>query len=124
MSIQADIMTALANVADGRVYPESAPEGMDPPYVIMRRIVYDPIMTLNGRAAVAKSTYIFECWGQKSKESTAKAASLATALDVRAAIEASATGLQPFFEAVSGEDFVPQTLEMMEPLTVSFWHDD
>jgi hypothetical protein len=136
MSIQSDIISALAGVAGNRVYPDAAPEGVTPPLVIVRRTLYEPLALLLGSSGIAKSTFTFECWGAKpsligqlttSQSKMAKSSALATASEVKAAIIGGTAG-SPFrtyfFEAVDGEDFDPQTLEMMEPVSASFWHQD
>lgn len=136
MSIHSQIKDALEGVAGNRVYPDAASDKAVPPLVIIRRVLYEPLPLLSGPSGIAKSTFSFDCWGANpvnvgqltpQEIRTAKASALATAAEVRAAITGDSSG-SPFstfyFEPVSGEDFEPQTLEVMEPVSASFWHDE
>lgn len=130
MTIEADIVTALSGVADDRVFPNAAPESVPAPLIIMRRIGYDPLMLLTGSAGIAKSTFIFMCWGAKTGDTPetrkgAKKRAMELASDVRAAINGDSSGssFTSFFEEpVDSDDFEPETLEIMEPVSFSFWH--
>lgn len=123
MSIQSDIITALAGVADDKVYPAGeVPDDTEPPFVAYRRTLLEPVMTLQGYAGVSKSTFIFECWGQKTDSVSAKQASLTLADEVIAAIDADTTIRTKYREPVSGEEYEPDVLELMEPVQYSFFH--
>lgn len=121
MTIHADIVTALAAVASGKVYPDAAPENVEPPLVIYRRIAYEPLMTLQGYAGQAKSTFLFECWAKPTTATTGKAAALTLAGQVQAAIDAGTFGSK-WREDVSGDQYDIETSELMEPVQYSFWH--
>ena len=116
MSIQSDIVTALASVAGGRVYPEAAPEDAALPFVIYRRTLYEPVMTLTGYAGATRSAFMFECWA------TTKAVALSTAAAVQSAIEAAAPITTKYREPASGEDFEPASDQYVEPVAYTFWH--
>ena len=122
MSIHSDIVTALAAIAGGRVYPDAAPENLAPPLVIYRRVGYEPLMTLQGYANLAKSTFVFECWAAPTATVTAKAAALTLAGQVQAAIDAASGLASKWREPVSGDEYDIETLELMEPVQYSFWH--
>ena len=122
MTIHSDIVTALAGVASGKVYPDAAPEGVEPPLVLYRRVSYDPLMTLQGYAGLAQSTFLFECWGKPTTLITAKASALALAASVQAAIDASTVLTSRFRVPVTGEEYDVNTMELMEPVQYSFWH--
>lgn len=123
MSIDSTIVTALASVASGKVYPASGvPEKVLPPFVVYRRLSRRDINTLNGTSGDVNSEYLFECWGKRTAIANAKAASEALATDVRAAIEASAALVPKYPVDVSAEEFEPETLELMEPVGYGFWH--
>lgn len=122
MSIQADIVTALSGVADDKVYPAGeVPDDTEPPFVAYRRTLLDPVMTLQGYAGTSKSVFIFECWGQKTASVSAKQSSLTLADEVIDAIDASSI-LTKYREPVSGEEYEPEVLELMEPVQYAFWH--
>lgn len=114
MSIQSDITTALAAVASGQVYPDAAPEDAAMPFVVYRRIGYDPVMTLQGAADAARSTFVFESY----------ATTLNGALTVAAAVVAAIVAAFPgaYREPGDGEDYQPVVDAFMEPVTYSFWH--
>jgi hypothetical protein len=124
MSIQSDVISALSTVAGGNVRANYAEKTITPPLVVVRRVAYEPVMKLTGPAGFAKSTFMFDCWGKKASGSTAKAASLALADDVKAAMAAQPLTFIRYQEAVDGEQVDIATLEQMEPLQYSFWHDD
>lgn len=116
MSIQGDIVTALAGIAGDRVYPDAAPQDASMPFVIYRRVVKDPLMTLAGYAGSTRSSYLFESWA------TTKAESDAVSAAVVAAIEAAVAITTKYREPVSAEEYEPQVDSFMEPVQFSFWH--
>lgn len=128
MSIQSEIISALAGVAGDRVFPDSTPESVPAPMVVVKRIGFEPLNVLTGTTGLAKSTFLFTCWGSRLDEPRKKGAktiALETAAAVRLAVYGGTSGspFSTFFEeAVSGEDFEPETLEVMEPVSFSFWH--
>ena len=123
MSIQSDIITALAAVAGGRVYPTGeVPEDAPLPLVTYRRILHAPIMTLTGYEGTTNSVFVFECWGETTGTTSAKQVALDTAAAVVAAIDAAAGLTRKYRTDVSGEDYDAETLETMEPVQYSFWH--
>ena len=129
MSIESDIITALSGVAGGRVYPVGeVPENLlantatQKTFVAYRRLSYDPVMTLAGPEGDARSQMLFECWGGKTASTSAKQSALSLAASVRAAINAAAGLTRKYEVQVSGEDFEPETLEVMEPVLFDFWH--
>ncbi len=116
MSIQSDVITALAGVASDRVYPEAAPQDAVLPIVIYKRAHFEPLMTLTGYAGTTKSTFVFECWG------TTKAEALSIADSVTAAIDAAAGITIKFREPIGGENYESQSDQYVEPVSYSFWH--
>jgi hypothetical protein len=116
MSIQSDIVTALAAVAGGRVYPQAAPQDAALPFVVYRRTAYEPVNLLQGAATNARSTFTFECWG------TTLDSALTTAAAVVAAVEAAAPLASRFRVDGSGDDYEPVADVFMEPISYSFWH--
>src|SRR5262245_22152618 len=120
MSIQADITTATASVAGGRVYQDGeVPEGAAYPLVTFRRTLENPIMTLQGYSGLTISEFRFECWGADTATQTAKASAMATADALVAAIEAAQPSTLPsqWRLPVSGEDYDTVTLEEMQPVS-------
>lgn len=115
MSIQSDIVTALAGVAGGRVYPQAAPEDAAMPFVIYRRVSQTPLTTLQGFEGNINSVFTFDCYA------STYAAALALAADVRSGIEGSAALLE-YRDAGSGEDYEPVVDAFMEPVSFGFWH--
>lgn len=122
MSIQSDIVTALANVCGGRVYPSGEiPDDAPLPLVVFRRTTLNRVPTLGGYSGISISDFVFECWGEKSETQSAKAVALATADAVRSAINASA--IRDKWDLVlGGEDYDAETLEEMEPVGFGFAH--
>lgn len=124
MSIESDIVTALA--AFSYVYPEGeVPEGVDRPLVTYRRTLYDHPQFLQGSGiGLVHSEFTFECWAEKTRTASAKAGSLAIAIAVRAALEASAalTAANRFEIPTPGDQYEPEVLAIMEPVSYSFWH--
>lgn len=116
MSIQSDVVTALAGIADDRVYPNEAPEKTEFPYVVFQRISHEPLMTLAGYAGVTKSTFMFECWAKTYAEA------MDLAEDVRTAIEAAVAPVHKFREVGDPDDHEPAVGAYVEPVLFSFWH--
>ena len=116
MSIQSSIVTALAAVASGRVYPGALPKDGLLPAVVYRRIGFEPVMTLQGPADNGKSTFLFECYA----DSLAVALSLAT--DVITAITAYAPLAGAFREQSDGEEYIEVVDVFQESVIYSFWH--
>lgn len=123
MSIESDLVTALAGVASGNVFPVGeVAEGTLPPFVAYRCAKRIPVQTLEGVTVIVQSIFIFECWGVKTSSKSAKKASLDLAADVIAALDADVTIANKFREPVSGEEYDDQVLELMEPVQYSLWH--
>lgn len=123
MSIESDVVTALATVAGGNVFPVGeVAEGTLPPLVAYRCVRRNPIMTLQGYAGITQSIFVFECWGKKTDSKTAKQASLDLAADVVAALDAAVGISNKYREPVAGEEYDADVLELMEPVQYSLWH--
>lgn len=114
MSFQADLMTALASVAGGRVYPQAAPENASYPLVNYRVLNKSPISTIDGVVHATDYQVVFECWAKTY------ASALSTADAVRAAVIASGLNYTPTEEP--GEDYEPQVDSYMEPVYYVFMH--
>jgi uncharacterized protein DUF3168 len=117
MTIQKDVMDALAGLS-APVHQEFAPEGTPLPYVIVRRVSSEPLNLLSGYSGQTKSTFVFECWERKKSAAVELAAAVRSAIEGATAIETKSR------EPVSGEDFAPEILVLMEPVEFSFWHDE
>ena len=114
MSFQSDLITALAAVAGGRVFPAVAPEGTVYPLVNYRVQNKEPIVTIDGVVHATDYQVVFECWAKTYAQA------LATADAVRAAIYAS--GLDYSVAPEPGEDYEAQTDAYMEPVHFTFLH--
>lgn len=113
MSLQSDIVTALAAVASGRVYPQIAPEGAAYPLVNYRIINKEPIVTIHGTVEATEYQVVFECWG------ATYSSALSTADAVRAAIVAS-SALDHSYIPEPGEEYDVAGDSFMEPVYFSF----
>lgn len=114
MSIQSDIVTALASVAGGRVYPQVAEQDAVMPFVVYRLLSKTPAQKMNGSAGLINTIVEFACWAETY------AAAIALAENVRTAINAAS--LISYEDSSSGEDYEPQTDAFVEPVTFGFWH--
>lgn len=113
MSLQSSLITALANVAGGKLYAQIIPADARPPYVAYRVLAKDPLSTLDGSTQMTRYSVAFECYGRSYEEA------LSTAAAVSAAIASS--GLTYFPEPSPGEDYIPEADEFMEPVFAGFW---
>lgn len=113
MSLQSDIVTALAAVAGGRVYPQAAPAETAFPFVVYRIVSKEPLATLGGILEATRYTVVFDAWA------TTYASALSTADAVRTAIDASA--LNSFHASAPGEDYEPVVDAFVEPVHYGFW---
>lgn len=116
MSIQSDIVTALASVASGRVYPQVAPAEAALPFVVYRVLSKNPLGLLTGHGGVTQFSVVFECYA------ATYAAALTLAGQVATAIEAAAT-LTEYREQSPGEEYEPVIDVFMEPVYFGFWHN-
>lgn len=120
MSVHDDLCDILdaADVAESGAYSEALPgdvEGGE--YVIIRRTLNDPQMTLNGYAGITRDVFVFECWSDDKARSIAMAAAVAMALDADTSYpmkQREAPG--------ETEDFDPEVMKRMEPVQYSIWH--
>ena len=108
MTIQADIVTALAGIASGRVYPQIAPENATYPLVNYRILNKAPITTIHGTTLATDYTVVFECWA------TTYSGALTLAESVRTAINASTLNKVEADEP--GEEYDVQADSFMEPV--------
>lgn len=114
MSLQSDIITALASVASGNVYPQAAPEKVSLPFVIYRVLSKDTLQMLNGSLDQTNSLVVFECWADDYAEA------LTVSAAVQAAIEGS--GMTWYRESAPGEEYQQAVDAYMEPVYYGFWH--
>lgn len=113
MSIQTDIVTALASVAGGRVYPQVAPQDAVNPFVVYRIVGNEPLMTLQGYAGTTKYTVEF----------TSIAGTYAESLSTAGAVQSAITTAFPgaFREPPPENQYIPEVDEYAESVTFSFW---
>lgn len=116
MSIQSDIVTALASVAGGRVYPQIAPADAALPFVVYRVLTKNPLGLLTGHGGATQYSVVFECYAETY------AAALTLAGQVTTAVEAAAT-LTEYREQSPGEEYEPAVNVFMEPVYFGFWHN-
>ena len=114
MSLQSDIVTALAAVASGKVYPQFVPADVDPPFVVYRVISKDPLSTLSGGVVETNSVVEFDCFADSYS------AALTLAGSVRTAITSS--GMTYYESTAPGENYEPEVDVFMEPVFYGFWH--
>ena len=114
MSLQSDIVTALAAVASGRVYPQIAPEGATYPLVNYRVINKTPLLSASNVTLATQYQVVFECWG------ATYASALSTAAAVRSAIAATALNFYAIDEP--GEEYEAAADSFMEPVYFGFLH--
>lgn len=116
MSIETDIVTALASVASGRVYPDAAPQDAALPLVIIKRVSSEPLMTLQGYAGLTKSEFSFECWGSTKSSAVSTRDAVFTAIDAAAGLTIKTR------EQSGSEEYEPNTDQYAEVAQYSFWH--
>jgi len=115
MSLQSELMIALAAVAGGQIYPQMAPAEIEPPFVVYRILAKEPLGLLSGGAASVRYSIAFECYGTSYQEALTTAAAVSAAID--------ASDLTTFHEASPGEDYIFDADEFMEPVFVGIWHE-
>ena len=109
------IVTALTAVASGQVYPQYAPDDIEPPFVIYRILSKTPLTTLDDTETLINFVVAFEAYAETYQEAlTASAA-------VESAIEASA--LNYYKDSSPGDDYIPLIDGFMEPVFFGFWHN-
>lgn len=122
MSVESELTAVLKPIAP--VFPDAVRDGKTlPPLLIYRRTRFEPLNVLSGSAGMSKSTFVIECWAASEPSISAKKSALALAKAVSDAMEADTT-LESVRVPVHGEEFEPETLEIMEPIAYAIWHDD
>lgn len=112
MSLESDVVTALAGVAGGRVYPLAAPEKAAKPFVVYKPQA-NPLVLLNGSIAAHRTLMVFECWGETF------ASAMSTAAAVQSALAASSLRGVAVDPPEDGYD--PQVDEYVRPVAYNFW---
>lgn len=115
MSLQSEIVTALASVAGGRVYPQVGEPEAQLPFVVYRVLNKRAENNFCGYSGKTNFSVAFDCWA----DTYAEALSIADA--VNAAIEAS--NLVSYRDVSPGEDFELLDETFVEPTYFGFWYD-
>jgi hypothetical protein len=102
--------------ADG-VYSDAIPQDKTLPAVVLKRTLFDPVMTLQGPEGTANSVYVFECWASTKSGAIALAGALGTAIEA-------AAGLSTKYRLPydGDEQYEPTLDQFCEPVQYSFWH--
>jgi hypothetical protein len=113
MSLQSDILTALASLGADKVWPQAVPADVDPPFVVYRVLNKAPETTLNDSETAVQSVVVFESYAEDYQG----------ALDQAAAVEAAivASGMTYYRDVSPGEDYLPLIDGYMEPVFFGFW---
>lgn len=124
MTISADIVTALAAVAvdefsNAKVFPQAAPEDVLVPLVTFKRLKYEPENTTQGYAGIARSTFVFECWGKTQDEADDLADAVTAAIDADSTLQ----GQAALRVDAEGEAYESGPDEYVTPVYYSFWHE-
>jgi hypothetical protein len=114
MSLQTDIVTALADVASGQIYPQFATADIDLPFVIYRILNKSPLGTLSDGTVEVNTIVEFDCYADSYSEA------LTLAESVKAAIGLS--GLTFYESTAPGESYEQDVDVFMEPVFFGFWH--
>lgn len=114
MSVQSEIVTALAAVAGGRVFPQAATADAVKPFVIYKNNGSEPVMTINGYAGITRTSFTFDCWGATAQSALDTAASLRTALEI--------SSFKWVREPTPDNGYDSESDEYVEPVVYSFWH--
>lgn len=114
MSLQAALITALAGVAGGRVYPQMAPENTPYPLVNYRILNREPIASIDGTVIATDYLVVFECWA------ASYASAMSTSDAVRVAIRASGLVFVDTSEPAAEYDAAADSF--MEPVYFQFIH--
>ena len=115
MSLQSDIITALATAGITNVYPQHVPADVDIPFIVYRVLSKSPTRTLNKTKHQTNSTVAFECYADDPAEAVTLASSVVTAID--------ASALVSYLDSSPGDDYEQMVAEYMEPVFFGFWHD-
>jgi len=113
MGIQAEIVTALASVAGGRVYPQVAPQSAAKPFVVYRMTGSDPLMTIDSVVHITRYSFVFDCWAGTAQSALDIAASLRTALEI--------DSLKWVRDPAPENGYSPESDEYVESVAYSFW---
>lgn len=116
MSLQSDIITALAGVAGGQVYPQYAPDDVEPPFVIYRILGKTPLTTLDDTETLIQFVVAFEGYAESYQEALTLSAAVVSAIEV--------SGIDHYYKDSSpGDDYIPLIDGFMEPVFFGFWHN-
>lgn len=114
MSLQSEIVTALATVASGAIYPQFVPADVDLPFVVYRVVNKDPLVTLSDGSVETNYIVEFDCYDENYSDALTLAAAVRTAIGLSSLV---------YYETNSpGEDYEPIIDVFMEPVFYGFWH--
>ncbi len=115
MSIQSDIVTALSAVASGQVYPQYAPDDIEPPFIIYRILSKTPLTTLDDTEPLINFIVAFEAYAESYQAALTQSAAVETAIEN--------SGLTYYKSSSPGDDYIPLIDGFMEPVFFGFWHN-
>ena len=113
-TFQGDLMTALASVASGQVYPQAAPADAAIPFVVYRILGKETIQTINGDVHQTNYTVAFDSWAGDYSSAVTLSNSVAAAIE--------ASDLVSYRENSPGEEYEPQVDMYVEPVYYGFWY--
>lgn len=118
MSLQSDIVTALAGLGSDKVWPQAVPDDISPPFTVYRILNKRPETTLDDSEDAVLSVVVFESYAEDYQ------GALTLSESVEAAIVAYDWGSAntAYYRDVSpGEDYIPLIDGFMEPVFFGFW---
>lgn len=113
MSLQTDIMTALASLGTDKVWPQAVPEDIDMPFVVYRVLNKRPETTLNDSEDAVNSVVVFESYADDYQSALTLSGSVETAIQ--------ASSMTYYRDVSPGEDYIPLIDGYMEPVFFGFW---
>jgi hypothetical protein len=114
MSLQSDIMTALASLGSNKVWPQAVPEDVALPFVVYRVVNKSPLTTLNDSEDLVNTIISFESYADDYQSALTLSASVVTAIET--------SGLTYYKTTAPGEDYIPLIDGYVEPVFFGFWH--
>ncbi|CAG9177752.1 DUF3168 domain-containing protein [Cupriavidus pampae] len=92
MTIEADLRTALGALVAGRVYPDTAPDGVVLPFIVYQQVGGDVVDFLAGAPDKQNGRFQIEVWGTTRAQASALIRQVATIVPENPALLGSPLG--------------------------------
>jgi preprotein translocase subunit Sec61beta len=120
-TIHERIMTTLTAAGVAQLYPDQAPDGVTPDYVVYFSVASSPENTLAGLIPIENSRFQFDCWSLTRLASRTLATLISNTLTAQRADPAQAGSFGATLLS-DQDDYDPDTKQYRTILDMSLWY--